>query len=174
MARHPGALTLAAVLLVAVGFVVRDALQPPTAAFTFKGDGTEDSIRGSLFVQGDVRLQGGERRPTDQPLTFRAVMTDAASLALLETQGGRTFVVWPAPGQEWSVQPGTHLLQPPGGSAEFRPSAPGTARYTLLARPGPFDIPPDREVKSPEAFGLQHEGAVGLGDVVVHWEEPTP
>jgi hypothetical protein len=173
-ARSPGLLALAAVLLVAVGFGLRDALKPPPPAFTFKGDGTEGAIRGSLFVQGDVRIEDGARRTTDRPVTFRAVMTDAASLALLETQGGRTFVLWPPPGEEWRVPAGTHLLQPRGGSADYRPGAAGEARYTLLARPGPFDIPPDREVPSPEAFGLAHEGAIGLGDLVVVWEEPDP
>ena len=173
-ARHPSTLAVAAMLLLTVGFVVRDALRPPSPRFTFKGDGSEGAIRGDLFVQGETRITSGERRATDQPITFRAVMTDPASLALLETQDGHTFVVWPPPGEEWSVLPGTHLLLPTGQSADYRPGAAGEARYTLVGRPGPFDIPPDREVKSPEAFGLAHEGAFGLDELVVRWEESAP
>ena len=173
-ARHPGVMAVAAMLLVAVGFAVRDVLQPPTPRFTFKGDGSEGALRGSLFVQGTTRVTSGQTRGTDDPIRFRAVMTDAASLALLETQDGRTFVLWPPPGEEWSVLPGTHLLRPTSQSADYRPGAAGEARYTLVARTGPFDIPPDREVKSPEAFGLEHEGAVGLDELIVRWEGPAP
>jgi hypothetical protein len=176
MRQNPGFMAIAALLLIGAAFVVRDGLRPPTVGpdFTFKGDGTEGSIRGSLFVRGDTRLADGDTQPTDAPITFRAVMSDPASLALLETQDGRTFVLYPPPKEEWRVEPGTHLLQPGGQTAQYRPGSAGEARYTLLARDGPFDIPPDREVKSPEAFGQAHEGAYGLDELIVRWEGPAP
>ncbi len=169
---NPAFLALAAGLLLAVGFMVRDVLSPPTPGFTFKGDGTEGSIRGTLFVMGETRIEDGARRPADQAITFTAQMTDPASLVLLETQGGRTFVIHPAPGAQWRGVPGPNRLVV-GGQTDYRPAVEGRARYTLIASPKPFDIPPDREVESPEAFGLAHD-AVGLTDLSVTWEAAGP
>ena len=170
--QHPGFLAIAAGLLLAVGFVLRDALVPPPPEFTFKGDGTEGAIRGKLFVMGDVRIEDGARRPVDQAVAFSAQMTDPASIALLETQAGRTFVLHPPPGEVWQATPGPNRLVV-GGQSSYRPALPGPARYTLIASPRPFDIPSDREVASPEAFGAAHE-AVGLTELTITWEGVSP
>jgi len=167
---------LAAGLLVATGFMVADQFTPDPPGITFKGDDDDsadpDRIEGSLWIHGEAKLEGGEHRPIDQPVTFRGVPDLPCSLVLLETQNGATFVLHPEPGQVWSAEPGSNLLDPDGASSEYRPGSPGEATYTLLASPrhAPIPVPPDRAVASPQALIDAQEATYLLDSVKIVWE----
>lgn len=148
---------------------------PDDDRFGYKDDDTTDRPRidGQLWVMGEERVQGGEARPVAAAVTFRAVLERDASLVLLETQGDATWVVYPLPGESWTVPAGTHLLQPPGASAEFTPSKPGPATYTLVAShpTDPIAVPRSRQVPSVEAL-IERPGATYvLESVKIVWEE---
>ena len=171
---HPAATALAALMLLAAGFMVRDQLTPPSE-FTFRGDddvADPDRIVGELHVMGETRLQDGAARAVDRPITFRAMMQEPAALVLVETQAGRSFVLWPEPGQAWQVTSGTHLLQPAGLASTYVPAGPGEATYTLLAsRPeAPIPVPPERQTPSAAALVEGQEGISLLGTITIRWE----
>ena len=171
---NPAPMALAAMMLLAAGFMLRDQLQPPDE-FTWRGDddtSDPDRIEGELWVMGEARIEDGEARPVNRPITFRAVMSEPASLVLVETQSGRSFVIWPEPGQSWQAAAGSNLLQPGGVAATYLPATSGEATYTLLAsRPeAPIPVPPGRETASAEALLEGMEGTWLLGRTTIVWE----
>ena len=171
---HPAATALAAVMVVAAGFMIRDQLTPPTE-FVWRGDDDSsdpDRIEGELYVMGETRLEDGDPRAVDRPITFRAVLEEPAALVLVETQAGRSFVLWPEPGEEWQASVGSNLLQPSGLAATYAPAGPGEATYTLLAThpEAPIPVPPERQTPSPAALVEGMEGTWVLGRITILWE----
>ncbi len=171
---NPAPMALAALMLVAAGFMIRDQLQPPDD-FTWRGDddvSDPDRIDGELYVMGETRLADGDARPVNRPITFRAVMQEPAALVLVETQAGRSFVIWPEPGQQWQVLAGSNVLQPAGLAATYMPAGPGEATYTLLAsRPeAPIPVPPERQTPSAASLVDGMEGTSVLGRTTIVWE----
>ena len=171
---HPTATALAALMLLAAGFMIRDQLTPPQE-FTFRGDddvSDPDRIDGELHIMGETRLLDGATRAVDRPITFRALMQQPAALVLVETQAGRSFVLWPEPGLSWQVSSGVNLVQPSGLASTYAPAGPGEATYTLLAsRPeAPIPVPPSRQTASPAALVEGQEGTSVLGRITIRWE----
>lgn len=171
---NPAPMALAALMLLAAGFMLRDQLTPPDD-FTWRGDDDSDDpdrIDGELYVMGETRMSDGDPRRIDRPVTFRAVMEEPGALVLVETQAGRSFVLWPEPGQHWQVTAGSNLLQPAGLAATYVPAGPGEATYTLLAsRPdAPIPVPPERQTPSPAALVDGMEGTWVLGRITIVWE----
>ncbi len=177
----PALIALAAAILIAGAMMLRDRLAPEQAEwreddrYGFKDDDTTDRPRidGQLWVMGETRVQDGDARRADAPVTFRAVLERDAALVLLETQGEKTWVVHPAPGDAWVVPAGTHLLQPPGSSPEYTPGSAGPATYTLVASQpdDPITVPDGRFVPSVEALIDRPGATYALESVKIVWEE---
>jgi hypothetical protein len=167
---RPAATALAALLLVAAGFMVRDQFRPESPEWTTRGD--EDRVDGELVLMGQRRLVERELRSTQAPITFRAVMEGSASLVLLESQAGQTFVLFPEPGDAWVVDVGTTMVTGVD-SPLYRPARPGPAVYTLLGSlpEAPIPVPPDRRVHSAAALLDAQEGTWIVGQHTIHWAE---
>jgi hypothetical protein len=190
---------VAAALLLMAGFMLKDQFQPPPhragsggldavpPEFTFRGDGTEAKLSGQLFVMGveagaapggpapaETQLDSGAARARTAPVTFRAVVPAAADAALLETQGGRSFVLYPPPGGRWTLQPGSNLLQPSGQAATYTPGAAGEARYSLLLSRRPLAGPAGGQLDSPEAWAASQAGVQIVDSRIIRWQEAMP
>ena len=155
----PALIALAAAILIAGAMMLRDRLAPEQAEwreddrYGFKDDDTTDRPRidGQLWVMGETRVQDGDARRADAPVTFRAVLERDAALVLLETQGEKTWVVHPAPGDAWvvaGVHPGErrtgdlHAGRLPAGRPDHRTGRPVRPLGRGPDRPARRDVRP--------------------------------
>ena len=156
----------AAALLLGLGFLVRPG--GPEPDLVPRGDLADLDV--SLSIHGPGRLAAGDAQPLDRPVSFSVVASDAVHLALLETQAGRTALIWPTDGAQWLAPAGASTLQPAGKAAEYTAAAPGPAVYHLIAAPGPMLAPPSEvDPASPTAL---HPDAVPVASHAITWAAP--
>lgn len=163
------AVVAAAVLLLGLGALLRPAPAPPPddlGALTLRGDA--DAVDVDLVVLGDDGpLVSGGARPATSAVRFQAVASGPTWLALLETQGGKTMMVYPVRGAQWESEGGVELLQPPGSAAEYTPATTGQATYHLIAAPGPIQVPAGPT--SADDLSALHESAEVAAQWAVEW-----
>jgi len=176
-----GWMALAAGLLLALGAVVISRLpapapgvQPelvPAGSPDFGMKGRPALLSGKLMVRGTgaAPWASGEPRRLDQPVRFYAIVTQPTHLAILEVQAGNTVVLHPSSGQQWTVDSGTHPLQPAGSSAEYRAGRAGPAHYVLVGSAAELQVPAGGVVTSVETLLGGHPGARELGRVEIKW-----
>jgi|GEM_PF-1612787 len=163
-------LAIAAVLVLAAPFVLRELLVPPIP--------THIGIKG-LPIAASLQVWNGEGQlPADAPqcaadAVFFAVdvsLVDGAELksastaliahlVLIEEQGGESFVVYPPPGGEWSAGIGPSWIESGGLKAPYKPANPGLATYTLVGSLDPLPVPEDRAVSSAADYAAEQTSA---------------
>jgi hypothetical protein len=165
---------LAACVVLFVGLRLRGPA-PDTAPFAGDDDlsvrGVGDVPTGALWLLGPARIEPGASRPVTDPLRFHAIVAQESWLLLAELQGGKVAVLHPAPGGEWRVPAGAHLLAPDGSAADYRPGSPGDATYVLLAATGRRPVPQGSFADIP-ALTSAAVGFVEIARVDVKWSSP--
>lgn len=162
----------AAGLLLGLGLLLRTAPDvPPTDLGALQARGEGDTVKAELVVLGPSGPLGrGAAQDPSTPVQLQVVASGAAHLAMLESQGGRTMMLYPVPGMQWSTEGGVTTLQPPGQSADYRPAGPGRAEYHLLIATGPFRVP-EGPVALDEIAALAR-GAQVADSFTVDWRAP--
>ncbi len=162
----------AAVLLLGLGALLRPGPQaPPTDLDPLTPRGAEDAVKVELVVLGpDGPLASNAKQDPSVPVRFQAVASGATWLAMLESQAGRTVMLYPVAGAQWTTEGGVSPLQPPGQSPEYRPAQPGRAEYILVAAPGPIAVPTGPI--DPKDLSILHERAGAVDALTIVWEAP--